>query len=140
MAGQSPDLAETIPATVDVEAGDIVCADPNKPERVRRCSKNDHGVLGVISDGSGGFLINANSKSLDGPLTGKPLVLAGRVPVKVSLENGPVKIGDCLTPSSNPGVAMRASNSDGMIGVALGAYDGKNANNGIGKVLCFVKV
>ena len=95
-----------MPATDEVEAGDIVCADPRQRERAIRCSKNDRAILGIISDGTGGFLINANGRSADALLTGKPLVLAGRVPVKVSLENGPIQIGDSLAPSSRPGVAM----------------------------------
>ncbi|MCK9994433.1 MAG: hypothetical protein Dbin4_02953, partial [Alphaproteobacteria bacterium] len=36
-----------------------------------------------------------------------PLALSGRVPVKVSAENGPIKPGDLLTTSSTPGHAMR---------------------------------
>ena len=139
-ANSSPDLAETIPAAPDVEAGDIVCADPNKAESVMRCGKSSHGILGVISDGTGGFLINSHAKTTDSPLTGAPLVLVGRVPVKVSLEGGAVKIGDYLAPSSVPGVAMRSAESDGTIGLALAAFDGADAANGVGKVLCFVKV
>ena len=139
-ASASPDLAETISAADDVEAGDIVSADPNKPESAVRCSVDAPAVLGVISDGTGGFLINARGNAPDSPLTGKPLVLVGRVPVKVSLENGPIKIGDELAPSSTPGVAMRATDSDRVVGIALAAFDGKDAKGGIGKVLCFVKV
>ena len=139
-ASTSPDLAETISAAENVEAGDIVSADPGKPESAVRCSKDAPAVLGVISDGSGGFLINARGNAPDALLTGKPLVLVGRVPVKVSLENGPIKIGDELAPSSTPGVAMRATDSATMVGIALAPFDGRDTKAGIGKVLCFVKV
>jgi hypothetical protein len=140
IANTSPDLAETIPAADDVEAGDIVCADPTRREHAIRCAKGDRAILGVISDASGGFLINANGGSPTAALTGKPLVLTGRVPVKVSLENGPIKIGDTLTPSSIPGVAMRATQPGPAVGIALDAYNGSENGNEIGKVLCFVKV
>jgi hypothetical protein len=35
------------------------------------------------------------------------VALAGRVPVKVTTENGPIEVGDLLTASSTPGRAMR---------------------------------
>jgi hypothetical protein len=131
----SPDLAETIAAAADVEAGDVVCADPERAEHVVRCGRGQR-LLGVISDGTGGFLINTRGHSVDGRLTGKPLVLAGRVPVKVSLENGPIHIGDLLAPSSRPGVAMRATAPGPVVGIALDKFDHQNG----GTVLCFVKV
>jgi hypothetical protein len=142
IANTTPDLAETIPAADNVEAGDIVCADPQHSESVVRCNRDSQGILGVISDGTSGFIINANGKSVDAPLTGRPLVLAGRVPVKVSLENGPIKIGDYLTPSSIPGVAMRANGIGTVIGVALAPFDAthQEAWGQAGKVLCFVKI
>jgi hypothetical protein len=94
--------------------------------------------LGVISDGSSSLLINARAHDVDAKLTGQPLVLAGRVPVKVSLENGPISIGDFLAPSSTPGVAMRMSEPGVGVGIALDHFDGKKAKQGT--VLCFVKV
>jgi len=56
------------------------------------------------------------------------------VPVNVSTENGPIRIGDYLTSSSVPGVAMRASLAGQTIGQALSAYDG----DGIGSVTVLV--
>ena len=140
-ASTTPDLAETIPADESVAPGDVVCADPRHRERVVRCAKTDRAILGVISDGSGGFLINSYSKSIDAPLTGKPLVLAGRVPVKISLENGPIQIGDLLAPSSISGVAMRGTETGPTIGIALEAFGGETVT-GTGQtatVLCFLK-
>jgi len=52
------------------------------------------------------------------------LALTGRVPVKVSTENGPIEPGDPLTSSSTPGVAMKATEPGDIIGTALEAYDG----------------
>jgi hypothetical protein len=43
----------------------------------------------------------------------------GKLPVKVSLENGPIKIGDYLTSSNHPGVAMKATEPGKVIGIAL---------------------
>jgi len=51
------------------------------------------------------------------------LALMGRVPVKVTIENGPIRPGDLLTISSKPGYAMRCDESKEcvIIGKALGA-------------------
>ena len=62
--------------------------------------------------------------------TAKPVLLAlsGRIPVKVSLENGPIKAGDYLTTSSIPGVAMKATKAGQMIGKALEDFDSPNSD------------
>jgi len=134
-AGGVPDLAETIGAAPDVVAADVVCADPARREHVVRCRRGDLAILGVISDGSSSFLINSHANRVGDALTGQPLVLAGRVPVKVSNENGPVHIGDLLALSSTPGVAMRATRPGRVVGIALDNFDQPR-----GTVLCFVKV
>jgi len=121
----TPDIAETIKAAADVEAADVVVADPDQPESVIKSSKPyDPTVLGVISDGTSAFLINSYSYSEGGPLTGKPLVLAGRVPVKVTNDGVAIKPGDELTTSSTPGHAMKATHSGPTIGKALASFDG----------------
>src|SRR5690606_6208547 len=61
----------------------------------------------------------------------KPVALSGRVPVKVNLENGPIKRGDYLTLSSTPGVAMKATESGQTIGVALQNYTEETETNTI---------
>lgn len=135
----SPDLAETIPADDAVRPADVVCADPRHRERVVRCGEHGgHAVVGVISDGSSSFLINARASSLNAPLNGAPLVLAGRVPVRVTTENGPIRIGDSLTMSSTPGAAMRATESGPSVGIALESFEASTAAQGT--VLCLVKV
>jgi photosystem II stability/assembly factor-like uncharacterized protein len=55
------------------------------------------------------------------------LALVGRVPVKVTTENGPIQPGDLLASSSKPGYAMRCSEAKkcegAVIGKALEALD-----------------
>jgi hypothetical protein len=55
------------------------------------------------------------------------LALLGRVPVKATTENGPVRPGDLLTSASKPGYAMRCENihrcEGAIIGKALEALD-----------------
>jgi predicted RNase H-like HicB family nuclease len=135
-ASTTPDIAETIAAAPDVEAADVVMADPHNTERVVKSSGAYQGAaLGVISDGSSSFMINAYANDAEAPLNGAPLVLAGRVPVKVTAEGGEIKPGDYLTTSSTPGKAMKATHAGPTIGKALGFYDGVH---GDGTVLVFV--
>jgi len=48
------------------------------------------------------------------------VALAGRVPVKATTENGPIRIGDFLTTSSKPGYAMRCGELSKCTGAILG--------------------
>ena len=54
----------------------------------------------------------------------KAIALSGRIPTKISTENGNIAVGDYLTVSSVPGVAMRATGPSMVIGRALEGYDG----------------
>ncbi|MBI4669613.1 MAG: hypothetical protein HY747_10620, partial [Elusimicrobia bacterium] len=120
----APDVAENILATDEmIEAADIVVADPKNPERIIKSSRPyQRGILGIIST-KPGILTNADAGDIDGSIEKdkrqRPLALAGRVPVKVTLENGPIRIGDYLTSSSKPGYAMKATEPGVVIGVAL---------------------
>jgi len=48
-----------------------------------------------------------------------PVALVGRIPVKVNLENGPIKAGDPIAPSSVDGVGMKALDPGMVVGMAL---------------------
>jgi hypothetical protein len=73
-------------------------------------------------------MINSYGGKENAPLTGKPLVLAGRVPVHVTMEGGVIKPGDYLTASSTPGYAMKATHAGPTIGKSYGFYDGTSGN------------
>jgi hypothetical protein len=70
-------------------------------------------VVGIVSTDPG--------IKMSAALSGVPVALAGRVPVKVTLEGGPIRSGDLLTTSSTPGHAMKASEPwrGGIVGTAL---------------------
>jgi hypothetical protein len=135
----SPDYAEEITASdPSISAGDVVAMDPNNPTQVVKSSTAyDPNLLGVISTHPG-FITNAIAGSINGtnnPNTNqRPLALAGRVPVKVSTQNGPIAIGDYLTSSSIPGVAMKATQSGPVIGRAMSSYNGTS----VGSVIVYV--
>jgi len=63
-----------------------------------------------------------------------PVALMGRVPVRATDENGPIKAGDYLTAASSPGAAMRATEPGHVIGKALTGLD-----QGEGYVMAFVE-
>lgn len=116
-----------------LEPGDVVVADPSTPERlIRSSAPYERTLLGVISE-KPGFLLGV---AWEDPINPVALGLAGRVPVKVTLEGGPIRIGDPLTSSSTPGHAMRAMRSGRVIGVALEDFDGSPGKTG--KVVVFL--
>ncbi|PCI31578.1 MAG: hypothetical protein COB53_13020, partial [Elusimicrobia bacterium] len=145
----TPDIAEYIMAESDVEAGDVVSVSAKSLEvavlgservQIRKSrSPYESEILGVVADGTSGFQIYSHLKDLDKEHPGQPLVLAGRVPVKVTLENGPIKLGDYLTSSSTPGYAMKATEPGSTIGIALEAFAGEDGKTE-GRVLTFVSI
>ncbi len=114
-------------ADASLEAGDLVAVDKEASSsayiaKSKATYQND--LIGIVST-SPGF-----------KLSQEKVALAGRVPVKVSTENGPIEIGDYLTSSSTPGVAMKATRPGQVVGKALESFSGE----GVGKILAFVNV
>ncbi|MDO8654857.1 MAG: kelch repeat-containing protein, partial [bacterium] len=109
------DLAENYSVTdSSIEPGDIVSlssqgnltVDSTSSPQVEKTSTPYQATLvGVISTKPGITL--AEWADATDP-SKRPVALVGRVPVKVSDENGPIAIGDPITSSSTPGVGMRA--------------------------------
>lgn len=129
------DLAENYYTTdATINAGDVVAIDSSLPAGVRKSMGTyDNQVLGVISTSPGKVLDDAIGLNFGRAV---PVALAGRVPMKVSKENGVVKAGDYLTSSSTPGVSMRATKAGPVIGQAIEDYAGADD---IGQVMSFVK-
>jgi hypothetical protein len=116
------DLAELVPHAggPEPQPGDVVEIDPGQPNHFRlAASANSTLVAGVISTAPG-MLLNAPGADESVVPEGMELALAGRVPVKVSAENGAVHPGDLLVSASIPGHAMRAPANP-----ALGTIVGK---------------
>lgn len=134
------DLAEYY-ATGDssIEAGDMVALSNEKINGelvirgVLRKAVSSDKIIGVISTSPGLILGSIDS---NGHRDDRLLALAGRTPVKVIGENGAIDIGDYLTASSQPGVAMKSTQPGVVIGRALENFDG----SGIGKIDVFVSV
>ena len=124
------DLAENYPVTdASIEAGDVVALDAeNELNIVKATTQTRSNLAGIISSAPGVLLGRKVENS-------KPLALAGRVPVKISLEGGNIAIGDPLTISSVSGIAMKATQSGKIVGYALQKFNSTATNS---KILALV--
>jgi len=116
------DVAEHINVSEPVEPGDVVEIDPDNPGYFRK-ARGPHSqlVAGVISTNPGVRLGGAFDPTQEQWDDNRPLLaLAGRVPVKVTTENGPIAVGDLLVSSSKPGYAMRCANPRDATGMIIG--------------------
>lgn len=156
-SGTAGDMAEWYETKRGVEAGDLVMtthesftydeeiSDPttgptgrhtNHTVSILDKSNRTHPgrLLGIVSTSPHQVFGEAvkNAPSVKNP---KPIALDGRVPLKVSNENGPIAAGDPLTASSTPGYAMKATEPDMIVGYAL-----ENLSGSIGKIEAFVSI
>jgi hypothetical protein len=111
------DLAERYTSQETLDFGDVVTIDPMNNHAVKK-SKYQYqtDMVGVVSTDPG-FVSGAYTEN------SYPIGLIGRVPVKVSTENGIIHVGDYLTTSSVPGHAMKATLSGRVLGKALESMD-----------------
>ena len=141
------DVAEQFPANPDniPDPGDIVTLGQPSSIGIAYVTKTtnsyDQKVLGVVSTNPGLTLDDGQD------YTKVPIALAGRVLVKVSTENGPIEVGDPLTSSSTPGVAMKATKSGPIVGKALEGFNpsdpsspSETSQSSFGKIMVFVSV
>ncbi len=117
----SADVAERINTSEWVEPGDVVEIDPDHAGFFRKArDPYSRRVAGIISTSPGVILGNSSDPLGDAWEDSRPvLAITGRVPVKVSTENGPIAVGDLLVGSSVPGVAMRGDPAQ-SIGAVVG--------------------
>ena len=130
------DLAEMYTSNdTSIQPGDVVSYDPSLKAGIAKSTKSyDQNVLGIVST-QPGVLIGKVEKEGTGAY---PVALSGRVPVKVSSKNGSIQVGDYLTSSDIPGVAVKADSDGVVIGQALSSFDG-NSVNSTGVIVAFVK-
>ncbi len=117
------DLAEAYPTNdTTLLPGDVVAVDESHPGKVIKADAVKHPtVVGTVSTKPGLLLTEWSGEG--GPRTAA-VALAGRVPTAVSMENGPIAIGDLLTLSpTKPGVAMKATGAGMVLGRALEPAD-----------------
>jgi hypothetical protein len=121
----------------ELEPGDIVSIDPSGPKKsvVKSTAGYDNNLLGIVSTAPGVLSTDiAESNGATDLINPKPVALAGRVPTKVNTENGVIAVGDYLTSSSSPGVAMKATKAGEVIGQAMEAYSGTGTGTILGLI------
>ncbi len=124
-AFSNSDLAEMYFSSEELEPGDIVYATGIMGVGKAR-GENRENVIGVVST-KPGITLGFDDRSIIGNQSGYPIALSGRVPIKLSTENGPIKVGDKIMLSSIPGVGMKADGSGLIVGVAIEDFDGEHA-------------
>ena len=119
ITGSLADVGEYVPVVGvrgDYEPGDLLSVDVGTSTKFRKSDKPyDQTLSGVVTRASafvaGGEISDSESAII--------MALAGRVPVKVTGENGAIKAGDLITGSSNAGFGMKAKFAGRMVGIAL---------------------
>jgi len=124
----SYDFAEMFPSDEVLNAGEVVVfADHSQGVKKSGTTKYDNMLVGVVSTRPG-FLAGEYKEG------SYPVALSGRVPTNVSDENGAVAIGDPLTTSSTPGVAMKATMAGPILGYAM-----EPLSSGTNKIVAFIR-
>jgi len=127
-------LTQVYPADdLNLEPGTLVSLDTTANDvKVKTSDKAyDHLLVGIVANNTGLGLDNST-------IDGVRVAVGGRTRVKVSTKNGPIAIGDPLTSSSVPGVAMKATKAGPVVGKALESFNG--AEDEIDKIMVFVNV
>ncbi|QQR64956.1 hypothetical protein IPH92_00010 [Candidatus Kaiserbacteria bacterium] len=119
------DLAEMYFSNQALHAGEIVSLSGGLSVK-RANGDTEEDIVGVVST-KPGMTLGFDDTSLTAGETAYPIGLKGRVPIKLSTENGPIKKGDRIALSSIPGVGMKADASSRVVGIALEDYDGVRA-------------
>lgn len=132
------DVAENYPTNdTSLEAGDVVAANPGFPIYVSKATSTSP-ILGIVST-KPGVLLNGYKAQDFASASTVPVALAGRVPVKVSNENGAITVGDYLAPSVKfPGMAMKAVAAGFVLGRALESFSA-SASGSTGSILVFIQ-
>lgn len=118
---QAPGLETTsVYEIADTEAqeGDILTV--TDEGLVRAARGFDNKMFGVIADEP--ILVYRNNE-----IEGKPVVKSGTATVNVTTLNGPINYGDYITSSQIAGKGQKTSESGYVLGIALGSFDGTDA-------------
>jgi hypothetical protein len=117
-----------------INKGMIVELDGSGPSQVRKSSSPYRDLqIGIVS-AQPGQVVGAG----DGRGAALPIALSGRVPVKLSTENGLPKAGDMITASATkPGYGMLAKKSGAIVGQMM--VDAKDNGNGTAEGFVYVR-
>jgi hypothetical protein len=136
------DYAESVGVTGDrtaYEPGDVLVIDPNAPGKFLKSNQAYSTLVAGIYSTKPGFVGRLEPASAKTDATEVPMAMVGRVPTKVSAENGPIKVGDLLVSSSTVGYAMKGTDRSQMLGAVIGKALG-SLDSGTGVIMVLVNV
>lgn len=117
------DFAESVGVTgsrPSYEPGDLMVIDPNAPGKFLKSSQAYSPLVAGIYSTKPGFVGRHDPASPKTDATEVPMAMVGRVPTKVTAENGPIQVGDLLVSSSQVGYAMKGTDRAKMLGAVIG--------------------
>jgi hypothetical protein len=133
------DFAESVDITggrTEYEPGDILVIDPNAPGKFLKSTQAYSTLVAGIYSTKPGFVGRLHPQDAKTDKTEVPMAMVGRVPTKVSAENGPIKVGDLLVSSSTLGYAMKGTDRNQMLGAVVGkALGSLDSGKGVIEVL-----
>jgi hypothetical protein len=133
------DYAESVGVTGDrtkYEPGDILVIDPGAPGKFLKSAEAYSTLVAGIYSTQPGFVGRLHPADAQSKATEVPMAMVGRVPTKVSAENGPIKVGDLLVTSSTMGYAMKGTDRSQMLGAVVGkALGSLDSGTGVIEVL-----
>lgn len=137
---QQADLAENYISSQFLEAGDVIMLEgkDNNLAVIKTTKPYESKTIGIVST-KPGITLNSDAAPDNTHPYVIPIALSGRVPVKVTTENGSIEAGDYLSTSGVPGVAMKATGKSITIGKALEGYTNSNPET-IGKIMVSVNL
>ncbi|GEM_PF-3181091 len=138
------DIAELFPASEEVDSGDVVIVDFINKGKIKKSAKEyEKAVVGIVSTQpaiviEGGRIVAMGGYEGQNNTLKPAIALAGRVPVKVTDENGLIKRGDYITASSKSGYEMKCSDElkclNSVVGIAM-----ENQKQSEDKIMVMVK-
>jgi len=124
------DYAEAVDVTGDrtkYEPGDVLVIDPDAPGKFLKSNQAYSTLVAGIYSTKPGFVGRLREPDPKTSATEVPMAMVGRVPTKVTADNGPIKVDDLLVASSKLGHAMKGTDRNlltgAVIGKALGSLD-----------------
>ena len=116
--------------------GDLLVIDPDHAGKFLRSDQAYSTMVAGIYSTRPGFVGRLHPASDPASKAEVPMAMVGRVPTKVSAENGPIHVGDLLVTSTTMGYAMKGTDRSRMLGAVVGkALGSLDSGKGVIEVL-----
>jgi hypothetical protein len=134
------DYAESVEVSgerTNYEPGDILVIDGHAPGKFLKSNQAYSTLVAGIYSTKPGFVGRLQPEDAKSKAEEVPMAIVGRVPAKVTAENGPIQVGDLLVSSSRMGYAMKGTDRSQMLGAVIGKALG-SLDSGSGVIMVLV--